>query len=122
MKININNDLVKVTYSIDNLTLNDNFSNTTFKFFAIEYNDHVRIEMVAKANTGVNTTAFTGMISGLPTISIAQPVLVVNTISQDRGEVKCLYQTDGSIQLITNANKHYLAAGDCLFIAGTVMK
>ena len=46
----------------------------------------------------------------------------LNTTSQDRGVVKCLYQTNGTLLLLITANKDYLLTNDGLIINGIAMK
>lgn len=77
--------------------------------------------MVIKTNVAINSTTWTNVVSGLPTLSWAQQLNLLNATSQERGEVKCLYLADGAIKLITNANKSYLNAGDAMYINGIVM-
>lgn len=112
---------MRITYGIDDLTLNTIFSNDTLRFFAVKYKDFILLSMRFKANTALNSTAFTSIITGLPTISWSQPLTLLNTTSQERGIVKCIYTDSGGITLITNANENYLNAGDEIFIGGIVM-
>ena len=74
-----------------------------------------------KLNSAINASTWTQVISGLPTIAWSQPLILVNTTNQERGEVKCMYMDDGTIKLITIANKNYLNAGDAIYINGIVM-
>lgn len=118
----INGNLSRTTYSIEDLTLNTDFSNDTLRFFAIEYRDFVLIAMRIKANVDFNKTAWIDIVSGLPTISMPQAMLVLNTTNQDHGIIKCLYQTDGGIRIQTNTNTNYFLANETLSINGIVMK
>lgn len=120
-ELDLNSNLVKTTYGIDDLSLNSNFSNDTLRFFAIKYLDRVLVSMVVKANAAINKSTWTTIVSGLPKISWTHPLKVINTINQTRGTVECVYGADGSIVVITNANSNYLAAGDGLVISGVVM-
>jgi hypothetical protein len=117
----LNSKLARKTYGTDVLSVHTFISNEYLRFFAIEYNDFIIISMKGYTNVAINTTTWTNLISGLPTISWAQPLKVFNSDNQSRSFPDAIY-SDGKITLITVSGQKYFNAGENIFISGVVMK